>query len=164
MKTILRTLTLAAMVAGLGAMEAVVAQTPDNPDRKETTRERENPARGEQPAERDNPGTHGSPDVGGIAEMLRGARGREGAVHHLGEAEVWRTIARRARGTRGIEPLVPSASRLRLGGVYDAGRSILHVVGKTVSLYSIRVSVLQPNPVPSASYFTGPPFLVNVAM
>ncbi|HEX7812442.1 MAG TPA: hypothetical protein VF460_11080 [Burkholderiales bacterium] len=54
MKTILRTLTLAAMVAGLGAMEAVMAQTPDNPDRKETTRERENPARGEQPAERDN--------------------------------------------------------------------------------------------------------------
>lgn len=54
MKTILTAMTLASFVATLAAMEVAVAQTPDNPDRKENARQRENPERRDQPAERNN--------------------------------------------------------------------------------------------------------------
>ncbi len=55
MKTIVRALTFAAMITGAGAMNQAIAQAPDNPDRKENTRQRENPERRDQPAERNNP-------------------------------------------------------------------------------------------------------------
>lgn len=55
MKSILKFLALASLASALGAMEIAIAQTPDNPDRKETTRQRENPERRDQPAERNNP-------------------------------------------------------------------------------------------------------------
>jgi hypothetical protein len=54
MKSIPRILMLAAIVVGIGSIGPVTAQTPDNPDRKENTRQREDPTRGDQPAERDN--------------------------------------------------------------------------------------------------------------
>lgn len=53
METILKTLILGTLIATLGAPVAL-AQTPDNPDRKENTRQREDPARANQPAERNN--------------------------------------------------------------------------------------------------------------
>jgi hypothetical protein len=43
------------VLAALGAAGMASAQTPDNPDRKETTRERENPERAVEPPERVNP-------------------------------------------------------------------------------------------------------------
>ena len=55
MKTILRVLMLGAAATSIGAMQSAAAQTPDNPDRKETTRQRENPERRDQPAQRNNP-------------------------------------------------------------------------------------------------------------
>lgn len=60
MKTLLKAVLLGALITTLGAMEistmeVAIAQTPDNPDRKENTRQRENPERRDQPAERNNP-------------------------------------------------------------------------------------------------------------
>lgn len=43
------------LLATLGTAGMAAAQTPDNPDRKETTRERENPERAVEPPDRVNP-------------------------------------------------------------------------------------------------------------
>lgn len=56
MRNLLKVAMLGAFfVATLATMQPAVAQTPDNPDRKENTRQRENPERRDQPAERNNP-------------------------------------------------------------------------------------------------------------
>ncbi len=63
-------------------------------------------------------------------------------------------------------PLLPFFSFLSVaaGHACGYGLSILQFVGNTVSLYSVRMSVFQPKPVPSASIRTSlPPALVKVA-
>lgn len=55
MKVIFRVLMFGAVATSFVAMQSAVAQSPDNPDRKKTTRQRENPERRDQPAQRNNP-------------------------------------------------------------------------------------------------------------
>jgi len=54
MNAILKVGVLAMLFTTFGALEVAIAQTPDNPDRKETTRQRENTERSDQPDERNN--------------------------------------------------------------------------------------------------------------